>query len=151
AFRLAGQPADHSRGGHFARRCRGADDRAGRRAQHQTSGADGPRRQRVSTSRNRKRKAMNRRDFLSSRRLVDAACQVLAVADEAAPIADFLVQDEPAVRSDTLLFRASRRAMATDFEIALPFATPDALPAAEAALDLIDALEQQLTVYRDDS
>ena len=94
---------------------------------------------------------MNRRDFLSSRRLVDAAGQVLAVVDEAAPIADLLVQDEPAAHSHTLLFRASRRAMATDFEIALPFATPEALPAAEAALDLIDALEQQLTVYRDDS
>ena len=37
------------------------------------------------------------------------------------------------------LLRVSRRAMATTFEIAIPYGTPHALPAAEAALDLIDA------------
>ncbi len=52
---------------------------------------------------------------------------------------------------DLSLMRVSRRAMATTFEIALPDATPDALAAAEAALDLVDELEQQLTVYRDSS
>lgn len=41
--------------------------------------------------------------------------------------------------------------MATTFEIALPFGTPHAIPAAEDALDLIDELEDQLTVYRDQS
>jgi thiamine biosynthesis lipoprotein len=41
--------------------------------------------------------------------------------------------------------------MATTFEIAIPYGTPHALPAAEAALDLIDQLEEQLTVYRDSS
>jgi thiamine biosynthesis lipoprotein len=59
------------------------------------------------------------------------------------------VQSDPA--SETLLIRASRRAMATTFEVALPFGTPDALPAADTVLDLIDRLEAQLTVYRDDS
>lgn len=49
------------------------------------------------------------------------------------------------------LLRASRRAMATTFEIAIPYGTPNALPAAEAALDLIDELEEQMTVYRDTS
>ena len=49
------------------------------------------------------------------------------------------------------LIRVSRRAMATTFEVALPYGTPDALAAAEDALDLIDALEDQLTVYRDHS
>src|SRR3954464_15639094 len=47
------------------------------------------------------------------------------------------------------LLRVSRRAMATTFEIALPYGTPDAIPAADAALDLIDDLEDQLTVFRD--
>jgi thiamine biosynthesis lipoprotein len=49
------------------------------------------------------------------------------------------------------LLRASRRAMATTFEIAIPYGTPHALAAAEAALDLIDQLEEQMTVYRDSS
>jgi thiamine biosynthesis lipoprotein len=49
------------------------------------------------------------------------------------------------------LLRVSRRAMATTFEVAIPYGTPNALPAAEAAIDLIDELEEQMTVYRDSS
>jgi thiamine biosynthesis lipoprotein len=49
------------------------------------------------------------------------------------------------------LLRVSRRAMASTFEVALPYGTPHAIEAAEAALDLIDRLEDQLTVYRDTS
>jgi thiamine biosynthesis lipoprotein len=49
------------------------------------------------------------------------------------------------------LVRVSRRAMATTFEIAIPYGTPHAIDAGEAALDLIDRLEDQLTVYRDTS
>ena len=41
------------------------------------------------------------------------------------------------------LLRVSRRAMATTFEIAIPYGTPNALPAAEAALDLIDELKNR--------
>jgi len=41
--------------------------------------------------------------------------------------------------------------MATTFEIVLPVATPGAHVHAERALDEIDRLEQQMTVYRDDS
>ena len=41
--------------------------------------------------------------------------------------------------------------MATTFEIALPAGTPDAVAAGTDALDLIDELEDQLTVYRDTS
>ena len=52
---------------------------------------------------------------------------------------------------DLSLIRVSRRAMATTFEVAVPFGTPDALAAAEDALDLIDEVEDQLTVYRDTS
>lgn len=49
------------------------------------------------------------------------------------------------------LVRVSRRAMATRFQIDIPAGHPDAVPAAQDALDLIDDLEAQLTVYRDDS
>jgi thiamine biosynthesis lipoprotein len=64
----------------------------------------------------------------------------------------WLLADEPEVLpDDAALIRVSRRAMATRFEIALPFGTQDAVAAAEDALDLIDELEDQLTVYRDHS
>jgi len=50
------------------------------------------------------------------------------------------------------LVRVSRRAMATTFEVAIPAGTHrNAIAAATAALDLIDDLEDQLTVYRDHS
>ena len=54
----------------------------------------------------------------------------------------------PHAPGELSLIRVSRRAMATTFEIALPFGTPDALAAAEDALDVIDEVEDQLTVYR---
>ena len=41
--------------------------------------------------------------------------------------------------------------MATSFELSLPFQTPYALDMGEAIFDLLDALETQLTVYRDSS
>src|SRR5205085_8733305 len=47
--------------------------------------------------------------------------------------------------------RFGRRAMATTFEVLLPFGAPDAHLAALAALDEIDRLEDQLTVYRETS
>jgi thiamine biosynthesis lipoprotein len=84
---------------------------------------------------------MNRRHFLHPGHLAAAAREVLdlqsQVIEEAA--------EEPA------LLRFSRRAMATDFEVLLPFGTPDANSAAEAALDEIDRLEDQLTVYCQES
>jgi FAD:protein FMN transferase len=46
------------------------------------------------------------------------------------------------------LLRCGRRAMATVFEVLLPFGTADGQAAAADALDLIDRLEAQLTVYR---
>ncbi len=61
------------------------------------------------------------------------------------------VEPEPAAAEELTLVRVSRRAMATRFEVALPLGTPFAVEAAEDALDLIDDLEAQLTVYRDDS
>jgi thiamine biosynthesis lipoprotein len=49
------------------------------------------------------------------------------------------------------LVTVSRPAMGSYFEVRLPSSTPGAVDLACRALDLIDALEAQLTVYRDDS
>lgn len=86
---------------------------------------------------------MNRRDFLHPRRIASTAGQVLdalSTLDAAEP--------SPAEMS---LLRLSRRAMATTFEIAIPAGSARALDGAKAALDEIDRLEQQLTVFREDS
>lgn len=82
---------------------------------------------------------MNRRRFLESR----AGASVASVP--------FLADTPAELCNELTLIRISRRAMATDFEVALPLGTPNALKAAEDALDLIDELEAQLTIYRDDS
>ncbi|HET6576307.1 MAG TPA: FAD:protein FMN transferase [Fimbriiglobus sp.] len=82
---------------------------------------------------------MNRRRFLRTKPLAGAG-SILLPAPETEPTPGGLT-----------LIRVSRRAMATRFEVALPYGTPDALAAAEDALDLIDDLEDQLTVYRDHS
>jgi|YNPMSStandDraft_2_1061718.scaffolds.fasta_scaffold28998_1 thiamine biosynthesis lipoprotein len=56
------------------------------------------------------------------------------------------------ISEECLLLRFRRRAMATTFEVALPACySAHAWEAAEAALDVIEALEAQLTVYREDS
>jgi FAD:protein FMN transferase len=49
------------------------------------------------------------------------------------------------------LIKASRPAMGSFFEIRVPAHVPGAVALASQALDLIDELEGQLTVYRDDS
>jgi len=84
---------------------------------------------------------MNRRDFLRPSRLADAAGHALGLIDEVPPPAP----------EEVALLRFGRRAMATSFEVVLPYGTPNALEAATAALDEIDRLEAQLTVYRDSS
>src|SRR5262245_47545144 len=81
---------------------------------------------------------MNRRRFLRSQQFPGDA-------------AALLLPEEPRRLGDLTLVRISRRAMATTFEIALPYGTPDAVEAAEDALDLIDELEAQLTIFRSDS
>jgi thiamine biosynthesis lipoprotein len=88
---------------------------------------------------------MDRRDFLHPGQLASAAGNLLGAA--AALDAD--VAYEPP--EHVALLRAARRAMATTFEIFLPFGTPRAQMLAESAFDEIDRLEQQLTVYRDTS
>lgn len=65
---------------------------------------------------------------------------------------DFFLADEPDAPGEFSLMRVSRRAMATTFEIAIPVGShPNPVAAAEDALDLIDELEDQLTVFRDHS
>src|SRR5207249_4257049 len=88
---------------------------------------------------------MNRRDFFHPRRLARTAGHVAAALEEPAPT--------PAQPEALTLVRFARRAMATTFEIAVPLTDSAAgLQARLAeALHLIDRLEAQLTVFRDDS
>jgi FAD:protein FMN transferase len=51
----------------------------------------------------------------------------------------------------TTVLSATRRAMATHFQVLIPVDQPNATEAAHATLDLIDSLEAQLTVYREES
>lgn len=85
---------------------------------------------------------MHRRDFLHPRQLARTAGQILAPFQDA---------DKPPTRDDLPLLSFAREAMATRFEVLLPFGTPNAVGMAEAALDEIDALEDQLTVFRSHS
>ncbi len=88
---------------------------------------------------------MNRRDFLRPRQLAHTAGQILAAADELAAL-----EAEPS-REEFALLRTAWRAMATRFEVLLPYGTPRALDIAQTAFDEIDRLEEQLSVYRDSS
>ena len=94
---------------------------------------------------------MNRRDFLRPRQLAAAAGQVVGAADEVRAAVAEAVAPESAPGPEFSLLRFSRRAMATTFEVLVPFGTPGALEAADEALDEIDRLEAQLTVYRETS
>jgi thiamine biosynthesis lipoprotein len=86
---------------------------------------------------------MNRREFLHPRRLMNVVGPVLEIADELEP--------HEASSSAPVMLRFARRAMATTFEVILPFATPAAHEMAQAALDEVDRLESQLSVFRDTS
>ena len=60
--------------------------------------------------------------------------------------------DEPDAPSEYSLTRMSRRAMATTFEVAIPTGSHrDPFAAGEDALNLIDELEDQMTVFREHS
>lgn len=82
------------------------------------------------------RPRVNRRDLLRLRRSTSAALR-------ATP--------EPPRAAAGDLLRASRPAMGSYFEVRLAANTPGAVELANRALDRIDELETQLTVYRDDS
>ncbi|MBL8799299.1 MAG: FAD:protein FMN transferase [Planctomycetia bacterium] len=85
---------------------------------------------------------MNRRQFFNPQQLAQAVGQAAAALDDAA---------ETAPVDDVALLRFGRRAMATQFEVILPFGIPDAQQRAEAALNEVHRLEDQLTVYHDHS
>ena len=87
---------------------------------------------------------MNRRQFLDPGQLAFHAGQILGASGEHSST---LIDSH----AEGALVRFARQAMATTFEICLPFGTPGALRAAQAALDLIDELEGQMSVYRPDS
>lgn len=91
--------------------------------------------------------AMHRRDFLRPEHLAQAAGHVLGALEELAPPSP----EPPRQKPDLALLRFARHAMATQFEVLLPFGTPGAMEIAEEALDLVDRLEEQLTVFRDHS
>jgi thiamine biosynthesis lipoprotein len=90
---------------------------------------------------------MHRRDLLDLRNVARAAGHVLGALDELSPTPTALLECPP----EQPLLRLSRRAMATTFEIVLPYATPDAMTISSDAFEQLDALESQLTVYRDTS
>jgi thiamine biosynthesis lipoprotein len=58
---------------------------------------------------------------------------------------------DPDAATEIALLRASRRAMATHFEVMIPAGMPKAAPAAQSVLDLVDDLEDQLSVFREHS
>lgn len=86
---------------------------------------------------------MNRREFLHPRRLANVAAPVLGIVEE-------LKASEQQSDASAYL-RFARRAMATTFEVILPFDAPDACACAGSVLDEIDRLEAQLSVFRDTS
>jgi thiamine biosynthesis lipoprotein len=92
---------------------------------------------------------MNRRDFLTPRRLAYTAGNIVGFADEIA--ASAWVEEAPEESAETPLLRIAQRAMATQFEVLLPFGAPRARDAADAVFGEIDRLEAQLTVYRETS
>jgi FAD:protein FMN transferase len=75
---------------------------------------------------------------------------VLAAPLVLKPLFDRLTSPER-VGDELTLMRASRHAMATVFEVLLPFGQPRASDAADSALDLIDAIEDQLSAFRSHS
>jgi thiamine biosynthesis lipoprotein len=91
---------------------------------------------------------MDRREFLHPRQFAQAAAHLLGAAALPDVPAGSAGEDSPGGVS---LLRLARRCMATSFEVVVPYGTPGALEAGEAAFDLLDRLESQLTVYRDTS
>ncbi len=92
---------------------------------------------------------MHRRDFLHPRQFAQAAGQLLGSAPALPDVAAGGGGEDTA--GGVALLRMARRCMATAFEIVVPYGTTGAMDAGEAAFDLLDRLESQLTVYRDTS
>lgn len=88
---------------------------------------------------------MHRRDLFDPKNVAKATGTALGAFIE------LNEDDPPPVEGEVPLLQLTRRAMATNFEILVPFGTPNAQDAANAAFDLIDDLETQMTIYRDTS
>ena len=83
-----------------------------------------------------------RREFLQGK----------SAADVLAGLADRVADALPEPTAENYLMRVARRAMACEFEFLFNAGQyPQAGEAAVAALDLVDQLEDQLTVYRENS
>jgi thiamine biosynthesis lipoprotein len=89
---------------------------------------------------------MNRRDFLHPRQLAQAAGPLVGAVDALQGL-----EPDAGPPAEAVHQHFARRAMATTFEVILPFGTPLAHVLANEALDEIDRLEEQLTVYREHS
>jgi thiamine biosynthesis lipoprotein len=88
---------------------------------------------------------MNRRDFLHPQHVARQAGSLSAA------LRDLTMSADTAARSEIPLLRATCRAMATKFEIILPFGTPRAQAIFEDVFAEIHRLESQLTVYSETS
>jgi thiamine biosynthesis lipoprotein len=87
----------------------------------------------------------SRREFLQGKSAVRAAADVVDQLGEQPPL-------EAALPGESYLTRIGRRAMACEFEVAVNTGQySHAALAAVDALDVVDRLEQQMSVYRDDS
>jgi FAD:protein FMN transferase len=86
--------------------------------------------------------AASRRDFLTGNALRKPVEPTVDVASEEQPLS-------PPVAGDTV--RLQTRAMACEFAVILNPDFGDQIPAASESLDLVHGLEQQMTVYRNDS
>ncbi len=103
------------------------------------------------------KRTSTRRDFLHGRSVADAMADLGDRVDpyqrQAASGSGEATDASPsASRREARLLQFSRQAMACQFEITLdPSTEPNGAEAAVEALDLVERIEDQLTVYRDHS
>lgn len=88
---------------------------------------------------------MRRREFLHPRHLAHTAGQLIAASEELSSL------EFAAAGPSCSFLRFGHQAMATGFELLLPFGTPHALDMADEVMTAIDRLEDQLSAYRDTS
>jgi thiamine biosynthesis lipoprotein len=93
--------------------------------------------------------ATTRRSFLNGRALAKSVGDLIDRAANPGLVADEWTS--PTRASSRSLITASRRAMACQFQVALPAVLGGAVAAASSALDTIERLEQVMTVYDDSS
>jgi thiamine biosynthesis lipoprotein len=86
---------------------------------------------------------MHRRDFLRPRHLAQSAGQVLGALHA--------LNQAATAPAEGVVLRLARRAMATTFALLLPLDTPHPTLVGADVFELLDELEDQLTVYRDTS